>query len=187
MPSAPVLVEGYRPFARLLHWLTFIAVSAAIILALIADNAPRAAKGQFYFWHKSFGLLILALVVMRFINRLIEKVPPFPGFVGPFEKKLSLLTHYALYWLLLIVPVLGWSGSSASGRTPSFFGLFTMPALLGPDPHLAEAIMSIHVIVAYSLTALIGLHICAALYHALLKKDGILTRMVSGTNTATPH
>ena len=186
MPSMPVLIERYRPVARLLHWLTFIAVSAAIVLALIADNAPRASKGAFYFWHKSFGLLILALVLLRFVNRLIEKVPPLPGFVRPFEKKLAAATHYALYWLLLIVPVLGWAGSSAFGRTPSFFGLFTMPPLLGLDPKLGEAIMSVHVIAAFSLTALIGLHICAALYHGL-QKDGILTRMVSGANTATPH
>ncbi|MES2907485.1 MAG: cytochrome b [Pseudomonadota bacterium] len=166
--------------ARLLHWATAIAVIAAIPLAVMAEYAAPPDKGALFFWHKSFGVLVFAIVALRMAHRLIFGVPsPHPK-LTPFERTASWAVHVTLYALLLIIPLLGWWGSSAFGRPPSFFGLFTLPALTAENPALGEQIMDVHVILAFAFGALVLGHILFAVYHAVMRKDGILSRMVTG-------
>ena len=176
------LVIGYSLTARLLHWATALAIFIAIPLAIAAEYAAMPEKGELFFWHKSFGVLIFVLVAIRAIHRLINGAPgPHPQ-LPAVEKFGSQLVHYILYALLIAVPLGGWLGTSALGRPPSFFGLFTLPQLLAENRELGEQIMDIHVIAAFTLGGLAAFHIIFALYHGIVRKDGVLTRMVSGTN-----
>jgi cytochrome b561 len=176
------LVIGYSLTARLLHWAIAIAVLTAIPLAIAAENAEGVDKGELFFWHKSFGALVLGLVSIRVLHRLINGAPgPHPQ-LPPLEKIGSKTVHYILYALLIVVPFLGWLGTSAYGRPPSFFGLFTLPPLVAEDRAFGEMIMNYHVLAALTLATLAAFHIIFALYHGLVRKDGVLTRMISGTN-----
>lgn len=176
------LVIGYSLTARLLHWATAIAVLIAIPLAIAAVNAPDANKGELFFWHKSFGVLVFIIVILRVLQRLINGAPgPHPQ-LPPLEKIGSVMVHYILYILLIAVPLGGWLGTSALGHPPSFFGLFTLPPLLAENKALGEKIMDIHVLAAFTLAGLAAFHIIFALYHGFVRKDGVLTRMVFGTN-----
>lgn len=176
------LVIGYSLTARLLHWATALAIFIAIPLAIAAENAMPADKGQLFFWHKSFGVLIFVLVAIRAIHRLINGAPGSHPQLPPLEKFGSQLVHYILYALLLLVPFLGWLGTSAYGNPPSFFGLFTLPPLVAENRELGGQIMTYHVIAAFTLAGLAAFHILFALYHGLVRKDGVLTRMIFGTN-----
>jgi cytochrome b561 len=177
------LVIGYSLVARLLHWATAIAVFIAVPLAIAAVNAaPGPDKGELFFWHKSFGVLIFVLVALRVLHRLVNGAPgPHPQ-LPSLEKVGSQAVHYILYLLLIAVPLGGWLGTSAMGHPPSFFGLFTLPPLLAENKELGEQIMDIHVVAAFTLGGLAAFHIIFALYHGLVRKDGVLTRMVFGTN-----
>jgi cytochrome b561 len=177
------LVIGYSLTARILHWLTAAAVLIAIAFGLAAVNAPQGpGKGELFFWHKSFGILVLGIVILRALHRLINGAPaPHPQ-LPPLEKSGSQAVHITLYFLLIIAPLLGWFGSAAFGRSPSFFGFFTLPQLVAENKALGEQILDYHVIIAFTLVGLASLHIIFALYHGIVRKDGVLTRMILGTN-----
>ncbi len=177
------LVIGYSLGARILHWLTAVAVLIALPLGVIAAAAPPGpSQGELFGIHKSFGVLVFIIVGIRVLHRLIMGVPgPHPQ-LPPLEKRGSQAVHIVLYILLIAIPLLGWLGTSAFGHPPSFFGLFTLPPLTGENKALGEQIMSLHVIVAFTFAALVTLHIVFALYHGFIRKDGVLERMMSGTN-----
>ncbi len=182
------LVIGYSFLARLLHWATAIAVLIAIPLAIIAVNVPNGpGKGELFFWHKSFGVLVFIIVILRALQRLINGAPgPHPQ-LPEIEKIGSQAVHYILYVLLIAVPLLGWIGTSALGHPPSFFGFFTLPPLVAENKEFGEKIMNWHVVLAFMLAGLASFHIIFALYHGIVRKDGVLTRMISGTNRGIGH
>lgn len=177
----------YTRTARLFHWITALAVLIAIPLAVAAENAVPADKGQLFFLHKSFGVLIFAIVALRAAHRLIMGVPlPHPS-MTPLERTASRAGHWMLYVLLILIPLLGWYGTSAFGRPPSFFGLFTLPPIAPADEALGRVVMDMHVAAAFALIVLVVGHVCLALYHAVMRKDGVLMRMVTGDQALPPQ
>ena len=182
------LVIGYSLLARFFHWLTAALIFIAVPLAVLAVNAPPGPeKANLFFWHKAFGISVLIVVALRALQRLINGTPgPHPQ-LPHIEKIGSEAVHILLYVLLLVVPLLGWAASSALGHPPSFFGFFTLPAILPPDKALGEKLFDIHVVLAFLLAGLAAFHIMFAIYHGLVRQDGVMTRMVSGTNRGSGH
>ena len=90
---------------------------------------------------------------------------------------LSRATHWAFYAILILLPVLGWTAASGYGATPSILGLIPLPALIARDKPTAEAVGGVHGTLAWVLLAIIALHIAGALYHGLIKRDGVAQRM----------
>ena len=88
------------------------------------------------------------------------------------------LSHRLLYAFILILPIIGWLGSSAFGAPVHIYGLFDFPALIGPDKSLANILFAIHIWGAFALAALVVLHIGAAFYHLLVRRDSVFRRMV---------
>jgi cytochrome b561 len=124
----------------------------------------------------------LGIIILRAVHRLVNGVPePHPQ-LSPLEKNGSQAVHIVLYFLLIALPILGWLGTSALGHPPNFFGLFVLPQLVAENKALGEQIMDYHVIAAFTLIGLVLLHIIFALYHGIVRKDGVLSRMISGTN-----
>lgn len=164
----------------LLHWITVIAIFAAVGLGLRLEHPPEGWGDTLYRLHWSFGMTVLFLVVLRVINRL--KTPPPAPYAGltPMERKLSVSVHHLLYVLMVVVPVLGWLGKSAYGGPITIFGLFDMPALLSPNEDTAKRLLGLHKIAVKVLMLTIALHIAGALNHALIKRDGVLRRMLPG-------
>lgn len=178
---------SYTGLQKLLHWtvalLVIFMVPAGIIISDF-DNRPaiEASWGpggfdRLYDLHKNVGLLILVLMVIRIPVRLLAAAPPYYPPLAPHERVLSAAVHGLLYLLLILVPLLGWIGISAYPALPSFFGLFQVPGITGPDRALAEQMLAVHGPLGLLIGLLALLHIAAALFHGLVKGDGVLERM----------
>ena len=138
-----------------------------------------ATTGQLYDLHKLLGFSTLVLVVARLSYRLVHGVPPDEPTLAWWQKAGAHLTHWGLYILLLVVPVLGWLGVSLYGAR-SIFGLFSLPPLAGQDQAASEAVFYVHFLAAMLMLLLIGAHVGAALFHYFIRRDGVLRRMLPG-------
>lgn len=171
----------YSLAARRLHWIVaaFVICQLPLGLYMVARGQATnfdATTGSLYSLHKLLGFILLWLVVLRVLVRLRRGAPPPVATLTSFERIASLTVHYALYALLLVVPVLGWAGISAYPAL-DIFGLFNLPAILSPDEPFANRIFGVHGLLALLLGLLALLHIAAALRHRFIKQDGVMRRM----------
>ncbi len=178
--SAGTQQEIYSTTARRFHWWTVLLVVVQIPVGLFmvrygAATDFAAPTGQLYDAHKLTGLLILLLVVLRLGYRLAHGAPADEPTIEPWQKVLSHVTHWAIYALLIIVPVLGWLAVSYYGPFEPF-GI-RLPALASQDEARATQVFFLHMLAAYALILLVGMHVGGALFHYLIRKDGVLARM----------
>lgn len=180
MQSAPA--AGYTPVAKLLHWLVVVLIVAQFVLAYLMPHIGRDTKPNAVInLHFSFGLVILAVVILRLVWRWTHREPtPLDGIPPAFVWS-ARIVHYALYLLLIVIPVLGWMNASWRGFDVSVFGLFTLPRLMGTRAPGFAWTGDVHVSLSwYFMLVFIGIHVAAALYHALVRRDGVLARMLPG-------
>lgn len=169
---------NYGLIAILFHWIMAILIIGMLALGLYMSDLPRSLeKLKLYGWHKETGLLILFLVILRLMWRIINITPRLD--MPLWEKIAARVVHWAFYGFMIAMPITGWLLTSAAGLAPSFFGLFVMPTLIAPDKDLMQLFAEIHEWLAFSLIALIVLHVLAALKHFFIDKDNILQRMLS--------
>lgn len=168
-----------------LHWLSFLVVLSAATVGLYMDDMPRGlAKLQTFALHKSLGLTVLALTVLRLLWRLAHRAPPpLPG-APAWQEVIARLTHAGLYLLLLLVPFSGWWYNSTSGFALQYFKLFNVPALVATDLAYKQQAKDIHELLFYVLCALVALHAAAALGHHYVWRDRTLVRMLPGRRAA---
>jgi len=158
------------------HWLVAVMIIGLLALGLIMVELPKPDKYAFYGWHKAFGIIVLALVVLRLGWRLKQKPPALPSTTPVWQAIASHVTHWALYTMMLVMPLAGWVMSSAGGHPVSVFGI-SIPAIVGEDKELGKLAHDVHQVGAWIFIALIALHIGAALFHHFVQKDGLLHRM----------
>lgn len=164
-----------------LHWLTLvllIAVYACVNLTELYEEESPAQEALMH-WHYMLGLTVLALVVLRLLNRLVggssAVVPPVPLW----QQRLASTVHVALYVLMVAMPILGWLILSASGEPIPFFGT-QLPALLTANEDLADQLEDVHEVIGTIGYFLIGAHALAALFHHYITRDNTLVRMLPG-------
>jgi cytochrome b561 len=133
---------------------------------------------QAFTLHKSLGAVILVVAALRLLWRLFNPAPPLPADMPGWQKGIAHATHWLLYLAFFAVPFSGWIMSSAYGRPVEVFGLLTLPDLVSPDKALGGLMDDLHMIFAYTLAALVVIHIGAALQHFLILRDDILARML---------
>lgn len=166
--------------SQAMHWLIVLAITAMAIIGLLLDELPPTPSWfWFYDLHKSVGLTVLVLVVVRLCWRLYTGAPqPVPGVPG-WQRRLAGLTHGLLYLLILAMPLSGWLYDSASGLRPlRWFGTFDVPKLAAPDEALAQSAHTAHEWLFWVLLALVIVHAGAAVYHHVFRQDATLTRML---------
>lgn len=165
--------------SQFLHWLIVLLIIGQGVVGLTMGDLPNGpSKIQVYALHKSFGLTVLALVVLRVLWRLYAGAPaPVPG-TPTWQARIASLTHWALYALLFAVPISGWVLNSAAGFPLQYFGLFNLPALAGRDHDLHELAENAHETLFWILVALALLHAAAAFYHHVFLRDATLARML---------
>jgi len=170
--------ERYGAVAQTLHWAIVVLVIVQVTLALMADDLPRGVeKLELVTRHKSFGITILALVILRLVWRLLNQPPPLPPMPG-WQRVAAQFSHWGLYVLLLAMPLSGWMMSSSANYPVSWFGLFQLPDLVSPSKPLSELMHELHETFAWLLLTLIGVHVAAALKHQFWDRNGLLWRML---------
>jgi len=175
--------EIYSPTARGFHWLTVGLLLVQIPLGLYMVSYGAATNfapptGQMYDAHKLIGLAILLVVVLRLGFRLAHGAPEDEPTLEPWQKVVSAINHWAIYLLLVAIPIGGWLAVSFYGPFKPFG--FDLPSLATENKALAEKVFYVHKVAAYALVALIALHVAAALYHYILRRDNVLGRMIPG-------
>lgn len=171
--------------AQFLHWLIVVLIITQATLALMAYELPLGMKKlAMLARHKSIGITILGLAILRLAWRWTNPTPPLPQTLKPYEAQLARLTHALLYLLLFVLPLSGWMMSSARGFPVSWFGFFQLPDLVPKSKPLYEALILTHRVLACLLGALATLHAAAALKHHYMLKDDVLRRMLP-TSTST--
>ncbi len=171
--------QSYGIIAQAFHWLVALLVLAQIGIGVYAANQPVSlARLQWVSRHKSLGIAILALVLLRLAWRAMNPPPELPGSMAHWERRAALAAHRILYVLLVLVPLAGWLYASAAGLSVNWFGLFQMPDLAPKDAGLAELFRAIHQGMALLLALVAALHIGAALQHGFWRRDGVMHRML---------
>jgi cytochrome b561 len=166
----------YTRLTRVLHWLTAALVFSALFIGFVMVNSLSRYAGLVML-HKTLGVTILLVVLVRVVNRLTHRAPPLPSTVGALERKVVILSEVSLYALLLIQPLLGWAMVSAAGGPVVVFGSLRLPRIAPFDAQLFWLLRQAHSVIAYALMAAIAAHISAVLLHTLTLRDRLIERM----------
>ncbi len=174
--------DRWGPVSQALHWLIVLMILGLAIVGLTMGELPKTPK---YFWvytaHKSMGLTVLGLVLVRIGWRLYAGAPKPVAGTPTWQERIATVTHWMLYALILAMPLSGWLYDSASGLRPfRWFGLFDVPKLTAPNDALRDASHAAHEWLFWVLVALVALHAAAAFYHHVFLRDATLTRMLPG-------
>ncbi len=160
-----------------LHWITVLALFAALGLILLRDDlAGKALRTLLLEWHRWLGLTVLAATVIRVALRALHG--PLPELAsGPrLLSRGAHAIHGVLYLGLLGLPLLGWALTSARGHHMAI-GPLPIPALCGADPDLADRLEDLHRWTAWTVMSLVGIHAAAALWHHFIRRDAVLRAM----------
>ena len=171
--------ERWGSLAQLLHWLIVALIALQAALGLTGLMLPLGVqKLTVLARHKSIGITILGLAVLRLLWRWFNPTPPLPSNLKPHERFLAQFTHAALYVLLFAMPLTGWIMSSARGFPVSWFHVLQLPDLVRKSERLYDAMVTTHATLAIALGLTVLLHIAGALKHHFVLKDDTLRRML---------
>ena len=175
----PVTAARYRLPARLLHWVMALLVLATIPagLIMVQPGLDRSVQNALFLFHKNIGVVMLALIVLRLIYRNQNPPPPLPDRVPRIQQLVAGASHAAIYLLLLLVPVAGYVRVKAGGFPVESLDALGIPSLVPRSEALAEFAKTTHYLGGLALAALVVLHVGAALFHGIVKRDGVFSRM----------
>ena len=172
--------RSYDGAQRAFHWVMAAVIVIALALGLTAYFLPESAgalRQEVTFLHKSFGMTALVLGVLRVVYRLIVGAPPYAVALARLTSIASHAAHFALYALMIALPVAGYVNSSAGGHEVPWFGLFDWPSLAPRDRALGHLAAGAHFWLAWTIIGVLALHFAAVAWHALVKRDEVLGRM----------
>jgi cytochrome b561 len=166
--------------AKLFHWAMALMIIGMLALGLYMHELSFSPeKFKLYGWHKSFGMTILVLALLRLGWRAIDVKPDHLPSMPADHVKLANAAHWALYGLMLSMPLSGWLMTSATGTPIDMFGTgILVPSLIGADEDALTLLKIIHDFLGKLLMAVAVIHIGAALKHQFLDKDATLRRML---------
>ena len=169
--------------AQLLHWTIVVLIIVQVTLASLAEDLPPLKKLAMLARHKSVGITVLGLAILRLAWRWLNATPALPETLKPYQRVLARGTHALMYLVLFAMPLSGWMMSSARGFAVSWFGFFQLPDLVPKNRALYEALLTTHETLAVVLGVLVTVHAGAALGHHFMLKDNVLRRMLPFTAT----
>jgi cytochrome b561 len=175
------MMPAYTVTARVLHWTTAFLILFMIPLGIvIANDWGGAAQDFLYDLHRSIGVTIIPLVILRIIYRWRHPPLPLPEDIVPMQRFAAETTHWALYALLVVQPFTGWIATSAYRAPVVVFGWFELPPSWPQDRAFSDRLFFIHALIGIAIACLVAAHIGAALYHHFVRRDRVLLRMISG-------
>ena len=173
-------MERYTRTAMLLHWLIAVAVLAQIAFGWYLQKVPRKTpeRAVYVNYHKSTGMLIGLLIVLRIAWRLKHRPPPLPASMPMWERRAARANHVLLYACMIIMPLAGYTASNFSKFGVKFFNRVLLPPWGIDDRSIYAFFNGLHVATSYVFVVLIALHLLAAMKHAVFPRHAILRRML---------
>jgi len=163
---------------RLVHWLMAVLVIAMLFIGIGMVSTVSEMRTWLIDLHRPLGILILCLAALRVCLRLAGRTPPLPDDLPLWQKAAAHASHLVLYALLFALPLVGWTMLSAGGYPIALFGAVHLPPLGPVDPMLFAFLRRAHTLLALLLFLTILAHLCAALFHAWIRRDGVFHSMV---------
>ena len=179
----PTQRRQFTAFSRLLHWtmaamvLTMLGIGVAMVTSLANYHVLVSI-------HRPLGIAILLLVVVRFVNRLLNPPPPFPVTMSRVERLAATASEYLMYGLMFLLPLVGWGMLSAARYPIVLYGSLHLPYILPHDVMLYAVLRKAHSVLAYLFFLTFLAHFGAILFHTLIVRDGILARMAPWNSRA---
>jgi len=172
-----VEVQRYSAGMQALHWVMALLMFTVLPLAWAMVEMPRSLPGRdtYFTLHKSVGITILVLAAVRLILRAMRPVPPEPPGMPRWMAIAAVASHWLLYAVLFAMPISGYVLTAAGPGSTSYFGLFDLPHL-PQSRDLSGVGRSVHLTLQWAVYALIALHVLAAAYHVVVRRDGLLER-----------
>ena len=170
---------GYGTVARLLHWGMAVLILATIPvgLTMIQDGLARPLQDTLYIFHKNVGSLLLVLVAVRLAWRLASPAPPLPADMPKAMRVAAHANHFGLYLAIIVMAASGYARVRLGGFPIEYLDAIGAPPLLAKNEPAAEVAKAIHYATAFVLIALVAIHIGAAAFHRLVRRDGVFGRM----------
>src|SRR6516225_6679802 len=172
----PAERRQFTAFSRLLHW-----TMAAMVLAMLCIGLAMVTSLADYHVlvsiHRPLGIAILVLVVVRFVNRQLSPLPPFPPTMSRAERRVATASELLMYGLMFVLPLVGWGMLSAARYPIVLYGSLHLPFTLPHDAMLYAVLRKAHTVLAYLFFLTFLAHFGAILFHTLIVRDGILQRM----------
>ncbi|MFV8816795.1 cytochrome b [Haliea sp. E17] len=170
---------AWHPVNRWLHWIIALLIAAQAVLGWVGHEMARSpAKVDMMVAHKSLGVTLVLLVVLRLVWRVTHPVPPPPAGSKGWEIRLAQLTHIALYLAIIGLPLSGWMVADTSAAPWKLWWVIPLPSFIEPDRQLHRIGEELHELLVTVLIVLLVVHTAAALYHHFVKRDDVLLRML---------
>jgi cytochrome b561 len=172
-------LKRFTPWQRVLHWLMAACILAMLFIGVGMVSSVKPVYLTLVSIHKPLGIAILVLVLIRLALRLRYGAPALPADLPAPMKLAAEGSHYALYALMIAMPLIGWGMLSAGAYPVVLFGSWHLPPILPQSDALHTLLWDAHFYLAFAFFALILLHVAAALFHALVRRDGVFQTMAS--------
>ena len=169
--------QRFTALQRLLHWLMAVCILAMLFIGVGMVSTVMPKYLTLVAIHKPLGIVILILAVIRLVVRLRYRAPSLPADLLEPMKLAAVLSHYALYILMIAMPLIGWAMLSAAAYPVVLFAGANLPPILPRSDRLHTLLWDAHSYLAFVFFALILLHVAAALFHALVRRDGVFYAM----------
>lgn len=177
-------VPSFSPLARVLHWLMAVMILSMLFIGIFMASSLGPSYHRLVSLHRPLGIAILVLALLRLTYRLRHAPPPLPNDLPAVLKLAAKGSHILLYALMIALPLVGWGMLSAGGYPIPLWGNgVLLPPILPHNPAVWAWLRSIHTVLAFTLFGLVLAHIGAALFHGLIRRDGVLQSM---TGRKTP-
>ena len=178
--------DGYGAFTKFFHWVIVLLfawqyVSGNIMTGMERDDIVGGlTQNHYYNWHKSIGLVALAIAIFRLINRYLGQLPPWAPTLSDGEKRFIHRAEQVLYLAMFVMPITGYIYVMAGGFGVMLFGEWRLPNPIGRSETLADIGKWVHIVTGYVLVAAVLGHLFVVFRHQFFMRDGLLRRMLPG-------
>ncbi|MBX2839446.1 MAG: cytochrome b [Gammaproteobacteria bacterium] len=174
--------------SRSIHWITAVLVLVVLVMGFWLTRAELSLATIAYFgYHKTIGFVVLVLFVVRVVWHRYSPVPKSVESDSDLQNKLAHLVHRLFYCMLIAMPLSGWIASSATGIDSVIFNRWTVWSIAPTSEAIADFGFAVHAMLGKALAGLVVLHVCGAMYHAFVLRDGTLRRMIIGARMANEN
>jgi cytochrome b561 len=170
----------FSPLARLLHWTMAVLILAMLFVGVAMVATVSHAHATLIALHRPLGVALLVLALIRVVVRLKNGSPALPDDMPALQRFAAKASHLVLYGLFIAMPLIGWAMLSAGGYPVMLFGAWHLPAIVPQDVDLFALLRALHTSLAFALFATVLAHIAAALFHRLIRRDGVFSSMARG-------